>query len=102
MKIEGSYKPSASGTGDVKSRGPREAGAKEPVSNDSTVDLSPLASQLQHVEGTLSGVSEVDSVKVGELKQAISEGRFRVDPEKVADGLIQSVRDMLSAQSLRT
>jgi negative regulator of flagellin synthesis FlgM len=40
----------------------------------------------------------VDSAKVAEVKQAISDGRFQVHAEKVADSLIQSVQQMLQAQ----
>ena len=41
----------------------------------------------------------VDSAKVDEIKQAISEGRFKVNADKVADSLIESVRQMLGAQT---
>lgn len=97
MKIEGSYKAVGS-AGDVKARGTRESTAKQGTDAGSKVEVSSLASQLQQIEGTLSGVPEVDAAKVGEIKQAISDGRFRVNPEKVADGLLESVRQMLSAQ----
>jgi len=97
MKIEGSYK-SVGSAGDTKARGTRESTAKPSAEAGSKVDVSPLASRLQQLEGTLAGVPEVDAAKVGELKQAISNGQFRVNPEKVADGLIESVRQMLQAQ----
>jgi negative regulator of flagellin synthesis FlgM len=38
----------------------------------------------------------VDAARVAELKRAISEGRFKVNPERVADGLLESVRQMLA------
>jgi len=94
MKIEG-YKSVGAG-GDVKTRATRDGGAKTEATGSSGSNVA--LNNLQQLEGTLAGVSEVDSAKVGEIKQAISEGRFRVDPEKVADGLIQSVRDMLQTQ----
>jgi len=50
------------------------------------------------MESTIANTPVVDSAKVDEIKQAMSEGRFKVDTEKVADGLIDSVRQMLSAQ----
>lgn len=37
--------------------------------------------------------------KVAEIRQAISEGRFRIDPERIADGLINSVREMLTQRN---
>lgn len=33
--------------------------------------------------------------RVAEIRQAISEGRFQINPERIADGLITSVREML-------
>ncbi|WP_341675327.1 flagellar biosynthesis anti-sigma factor FlgM [Niveibacterium sp. SC-1] len=94
MKIEG-FKSAGVG-GDAKTRPAREGGAKTEAAGNGGTNVA--LSNMQQLEGTLAGVSEVDTVKVGEIKQAISEGRFRVDPEKVADGLIQSVRDMLQTQ----
>lgn len=102
MKIDNSLKSVGGAGSDTKTRAPRSsatAGSSE--TDGSRVDLSPLASQLQHADASLTGVSEINSAKVGELKQAISEGRFKVNPEKVADGLIESVRQMLQAQPSR-
>ena len=50
------------------------------------------------MEETIANTPVVDSAKVDEIKQAITEGRFKVDTGKVADGLIESVRQMLTAQ----
>ena len=50
------------------------------------------------MEETIASTPVVDSAKVDEIKQAMSKGRFKVDTGKVADGLIESVRQMLSAQ----
>lgn len=36
-----------------------------------------------------------DSKKVAEIRQAISEGRFQINPERIADGLINSVQELL-------
>lgn len=62
------------------------------------VKLSSLSSRLEEIEASLANVPLVDAERVAELKQAISEGRFKVDADKVADSLIRSVRQMLSAQ----
>jgi negative regulator of flagellin synthesis FlgM len=40
----------------------------------------------------------VNASKVAEIKQAISEGRFQVNASVVANSLIKSVTDLLSAQ----
>jgi negative regulator of flagellin synthesis FlgM len=63
------------------------------------VDLSSLSPRLEEIEASLANVPPVDAQRVAELRQAISEGRFKVDADKVADSLIRSVRQMLSAQT---
>jgi negative regulator of flagellin synthesis FlgM len=59
------------------------------------VELSEGSSLLQKVEEALSNVSVVDASRVEEVKQAISEGRFRVDSSVVADQLLVAVREHL-------
>lgn len=66
---------------------------------DASVESSSLSSRLAELQASLSNVPVVDSAKVEEIKQAISEGRFKVNAEKVADSLIESVRQMLGAQA---
>jgi negative regulator of flagellin synthesis FlgM len=66
---------------------------------DASVESSSLSSRLAEIQGSLSNVPVVDSARVEEIKQAISEGRFKVNADKVADSLIESVRQMLGAQT---
>lgn len=40
-----------------------------------------------------------DAGRIAEIRQAMAEGRFKVDASKVADGLIESVRQMISSQT---
>jgi negative regulator of flagellin synthesis FlgM len=40
----------------------------------------------------------VDAARVAEIKRAITEGRFQVNPERIADGLLENVRQMLAKQ----
>jgi negative regulator of flagellin synthesis FlgM len=61
------------------------------------VDLSSLAARLQDA-GATADAPAVDAARVSEIKQAISEGRFQINPERIADGLLDSVREMLSRQ----
>lgn len=53
-------------------------------------------SGAQNVESVLASTPVVDVERVAEIKRAIAEGRFQVNPERIADGLLQSVRDMLA------
>jgi negative regulator of flagellin synthesis FlgM len=63
-----------------------------------TVTLSPMASQMKALETKVANVEVFDAKKVESIKSAISSGKFNVDSEKIADGLIASVRDFLSAK----
>lgn len=70
--------------------------ARQPASSgDSQVALSPLSARLQEIEASVAAGPAVDTKRVAEIKQAISEGRFKVNPERIADGLLNSVRQML-------
>lgn len=62
------------------------------------VELSAMSARLQDAGATIADAPVVDAARVAEIKQAISEGRFQINPERIADGLIDSVREMLSRQ----
>ncbi len=63
-----------------------------------SVTLSPLSAQLKSLEKKVEASSVFDTEKVEAIKSAIANGQFKVDSEKVADGLINSVKDLLSTQ----
>lgn len=52
---------------------------------------------LQEAQAALDSTPVVNTDRIAEIKQAIAEGRFQVNPERIADGLIDSVRQMLSS-----
>lgn len=79
-------------------KGVSGATASTPASDDS-VTLSPLAQQLQSLQSKMGTDSVFDADKVNEIKNAIMRGDFKIDTEKVADGLIQSVKDILGNKS---
>jgi negative regulator of flagellin synthesis FlgM len=56
---------------------------------------------MQEVEAALASVPVADPERIAEIKRAMAEGRFTVDAGKVADGLIESVRQMLSSAAHR-
>jgi negative regulator of flagellin synthesis FlgM len=92
----GSIKPaSPTSTQEVVSgKQPAPQGAVSSSRGDK-VELSEGSSLLQRVEEALNNVSVVDAARVEEVKQAISEGRFRVDSSVVADQLLVAVREHL-------
>lgn len=64
-----------------------------PVSNGADrVDISAASTRLHE---SAASASPVDAQRVAEIKQAISEGRFKINPERIADGLLASVSEML-------
>lgn len=99
MKITSSVS-SVSGrpSSDSKVRATKEQTSAPSSSSGAKVELSSLSSRLQQMESVMANSPVVDSAKVAEVKQAISDGRFQVHAEKVADSLIQSVQQMLQAQ----
>lgn len=99
MKIDNSVKPAGTRPASASAAHPVRGQAGSAPAPAAQVDISSLSSRLQKIEATLANVPVADANRVAELKQAISEGRFRVDAGKVADGLIHSVRQMLAAQS---
>ncbi|MFU2488469.1 flagellar biosynthesis anti-sigma factor FlgM [Thauera sp. WH-1] len=98
MKIESTGKSLApSATADMRPRSP--ANNNGPVAGASDkVQLSSLSSSLQKAETAIAQTPVVDKQRVDEIKQAIANGEFKVDANRIADGLIASVRDMLAGQ----
>ena len=75
-----------------RSRGPAATPQKPGSGTSERVDISSLSARIQEVG---AGEAPVNAQRVAEIKQAISEGRFQINPERIADGLLASVRDML-------
>ena len=100
MKIDNSAKTVVSiVSSDGQKRTDKAAGANpQPASTSEKVDLSPLSSQLQAIEHGMASDGVFDMEKVQEIKQAISEGRFKVNAEVVADRLLDTVKELLRAQ----
>lgn len=96
MKIDSALKSlTAPSTGEPKARA--QNGPATPAGDK--VQLSSLSSTLQKAEASIANTPVVDRARVDEIRQAISEGRFKVDPERIADGLLDSVRELLGERS---
>lgn len=72
------------------------APATQVASSSEKVELSSMSSSLAKAERAIAESPVVDSKRVAEIKQAIADGRFQINTERIADGLISSVRDMLA------
>lgn len=87
MKIDSSLKPSSLPIGN---RQPAKAPAA-PAAD--AVSLSALAGSLQAKEQM-----PVNAARVQEIKEAISQGKFKINPEAIAGSLIETARDLLNSQ----
>ena len=95
MKINDSSsikKPAATGVGAAQTGANRAADKAGAVSAGS--DNVRLSSQAKALSSTSTG-GVFDTKKVEEIKAAIASGQFQVDAAKIADGLIDSVKDMI-------
>lgn len=93
MKIDSSLKPV--GTGSVSSSRPKEKASEARAEGGAAeVKLSAASAQLS---GASSG-APIDGARIAEIKLAISEGRFKVNSEAIADSLLNSARDLLQSQ----
>lgn len=75
----------------------KASGSTPPASAES-VTLSTLSSQMKTLETNVANAEVFDAQKVDAIKSAIASGQFTVDSDKVAEGLISSVRDLLNTQ----
>ncbi len=94
MKINDSIKKTASlGVGAAQTgagKSTEKADASKPAP-----DNVHLSSQLKSLAGQVAGSSVFDTKKVEEIKAAIAGGQFQVNAEKVADGLMDTVKDLI-------
>ncbi len=99
MKIEGNGIKTAAINGskpDDKGLSARADARSEGSPTSSTVQLSTLSARMRDIETRLGETGVVNSARVGEIKQAMAEGRFKVNPEAVADRLIDTVRELIN------
>lgn len=99
MKIDNSTKSITNGS--IREEPGRQL--KKPAEDAGTtpqstrVQLSPLSAQLQSIQRGFADTPVIDASRVAELKDAISNGHFKVDADKVADRLLQTVRELIAA-----
>ena len=97
MEINDSFKktgPVGASSTPAKASSSKGAEKIEPAKTASQSDSVKISAHAQ----AISGSSTFDVKKVNEIKAAIASGTFQVNPEKVANGLIDTVKDLLSSR----
>jgi negative regulator of flagellin synthesis FlgM len=97
MKIDDSIKKAA---GLNVNTAPARAGksVEKPAVDAKQGDSVHISSQLQTIAGQLASGSVFNTEKVDEIKAAIASGTFQVNAEKVAEGLIDTVKDLIHSR----
>ena len=73
-----------------------KASTAAPASTGDSVRLSSQGQAMAAAVGSSNAV--FDTKKVERIKLAIADGQFNVNSEKVADGLLETVRDLLHSR----
>lgn len=95
MKIDSSIKSVSTAVSGGGARPGKGAASAPGSGGGERVQLSPLSTQLQAIESSMADTAVVDSARVAEIRNAIAEGRFKVNPDAVADHLLQTARELL-------
>jgi negative regulator of flagellin synthesis FlgM len=69
-------------------------------SGDASVSLSGLSQHLRSLAA--SGSADIDTAHVASIKQAIKDGTLQMDSGKIADGVLQTARDLLQTKTSST
>ena len=74
--------------------------SKPVAAGNSQASATPTSASVAHLStGSQNASGDIDTARVEELRLAISEGRMEIDADKIADGLIASVQDILNGES---
>lgn len=73
------------------------ASAPQTASGDANVNLSGLSAHLRSLAA--SGAADIDTAHVESVRQAIKNGSLTIDSSKIADGVLQTARDLLQSKT---
>lgn len=72
---------------------PADSDAAQHGSSADKVSMSNMASRLKSLEGKLSAQPEIDQDRVQQVRDALNSGEFKVDPERVANKIVDFESD---------
>lgn len=67
---------------------PSKAASQPSSASRDSVNLSAEAQSMNRLEENLAKLPDVDSERVASLKNAIAEGRFEIDAERIAQNML--------------
>ncbi len=68
--------------------------AAAPASASDTVNLTSSAKLLERLDKTLATLPAIDSARVAEIKNAITNGEYQIDSVAIADAMIRLDRSL--------
>lgn len=81
---------------------PNPVNSAKPGEKNTSVDASTAgtSTSVTHLSQPGADASQdIDQLRVDEIRQAIAEGRLEIRAERIADGLIANVQDLLKQDS---
>lgn len=66
--------------------------SSSPAASKGAVDLSATARHLSNLQNS---DNDINVARVNQIRDALASGQLKIDPSRIADGLIASVRDLL-------
>ena len=60
-----------------------------PIASDDTVSITSTAKDIKNASGSGSTSPEVNEARVAELKSVLQEGNYKIDPDRVAEKMMQ-------------
>lgn len=76
------------------------ASAANSASGDASVSLSGLSAHLHSLAA--SGSADIDTANIESIRQGIKDGTLKIDTGKIADGVLETARNLLQQKSPST
>ncbi|TAL96116.1 MAG: flagellar biosynthesis anti-sigma factor FlgM [Paraburkholderia sp.] len=92
----GDAAPASASTGATAAAGSAAGSA----SGDASVSLSGLAAHLHSLAA--SGSADIDTANIESIRQGIKDGTLKIDTGKIADGVLETARNLLQQKSPST